>query len=165
MSADPLAQIEAARAKLLHLAGERATVERALVPLSEAKARLAEAVASAAARWVPAVSGFARHGDRPPIRLAQALAQTPESLLAALAGDAILARGEAALQTAYSANPLTLDATTRAAKLTEIAVATDHFEREEERLIREAEGAGLDVQRRRDAREDLVLCPDIELVA
>jgi hypothetical protein len=60
-------------------------------------------------------------------------------------------------QPALAALPAGLDKDAKAARLAEIATDLDRLEAEEERLICEAAEQGIDVQRRPDARPEIVL--------
>ena len=168
MTSKPFApRLAELRDKIISTQAELATLPDQPLPAADALARLDAWIASEAARFDPtqAARSFTDQVTRINILEAQGLRNSDASVLTDMApmlcslfGPEIRARlGEAIKALPLTPGPALKD---RPARLQHLRDELDRLERGEERLIREAEAAGEPLERRGDARPELVLLPD-----
>lgn len=168
MTSKPFApRLAELRDKIISTQAELEALPDQPLPAADALARLDAWIASEAARFDPtqAARSFTDQGTRINILEAQGLRNSDASVLTDMApmlcslfGPEIRARlGEAIKALPLTPGPALKD---RPARLQHLRDELDRLERGEERLIREAEAAGEPLERRGDARPELVLLPD-----
>lgn len=174
-SEDVFATIEDLRRQLVALHDERAAIEDAPQPVAQAEADLDAWLDEIEASAGLPVSGFLR-GDRsgwPSLGVvlrpgqktpdASAAVEQVFALLIATNRDAVRGMMAGAIADALEGKR-PLSAEDRAARLREIDAEADRLERAEEALVRAAEAAGLPILRRGDARPEVVLAFDKDLM-
>lgn len=155
------------RAKITQTKAELEALPDQPLPAADAIARLESWITTQAARFdaAQAARSFTTQGAHIDVLQAQGLRNTDASvqtdlapLLCSLFGPELKARlGEAIKALPGTPGPALKD---RPARLQHLRDELDRLERGEERAIREAEAAGEPLERRGDARPEIVLLPD-----
>jgi hypothetical protein len=154
---DYLTQVSESRAKIAALQQEHEQVRTAPRPLVEAVARIDRGLDLEAAR-LRAPLGALVSPDAPlPMRMQLDDVGDVSPLIASLFRQQVRELLVAAVTRHYKEHPPGLPALERAAKLRELDAEILRLEHEEEATIREAEGAGLELDRRADASPAAVL--------
>ena len=162
-------ELEGLRADIASLRNEHDTLHGGRVSLDDALSLLHKAIDAKAAAWANRVDlevltvQAARPDDLdllPHMGMGSTPADAAEALICHLAGDALKERLGERLKSmmADDAGP---PREQRAARLRDITRKLDDLERTEERLIREAKRVGIELDRRPDARPEIVLAEDL----
>jgi len=154
------ARVDALRRQIADLSRERAEIEAAPPPPEERRAALEACIAAIGARWRPTVDPLSGHiGElaAPDLVAGISTESALEGLLARLLGPALVDLLVEEIDRAPEGRAPGLPSAARPAKLAELEARIFALECEEERLIEEAEAAGITIERRADADPCAVL--------